>query len=423
MKRPSRRPRKLKNKLAVRRLATIALIVGALSGCFESDEERALAAYEAHEFASAAALSERLAATGNPRGYHLLSLMAAQGLGREVDFAAALVLADQAAALDSTYAATRDAVTALIAAMAAGAQAAFEAEDFERAFALAKPLDAFGHAGARSLRRRLITGHYVALPGSALAWLTFWHTCSGNTRYESDTQSDATFAAKCLGRAVVWDGTVVRVFDDKVNVKMKPGRPGARYDLRLELLAPDEADVRPGAKMRFSGVIDARGTPSRADKLVAARLIEAAPLTDKDLARDTVIRQRAAMAACQKLAEARFRAGYMPDWAIEIEAKVRAGGSPGSRAFSLFVGVVSEADAFTPTADGGWHGVFDGTVTIQSVVARAAQVTKFTADCTVDASFERGKPLEEHAALEFVTIDEPVLTSAPARLLTPRRGE
>ena len=199
---------------------------------------------------------------------------------------AALVLADQAAALDGAYAATRDTVAALIVAMAAAAQAAFEAEDYERAFALTAPLDAFGHAGAENLRRRLITGHYVALPGSALAWLTFWHTCSGNTRYESDRQADATFAADCLGRSVVWDGTVVRVFNDKVNVKMTPGRPGAGYDLRLELVPPDEADVRPGAKMRFSGVIDARGTPSRADKLVAARLIEAAPLTDKDLVRD-----------------------------------------------------------------------------------------------------------------------------------------
>ena len=255
-----------------RQFAVMLVLLTGLSGCFESDEERALAAYEAYEFASAAALSERLAADGNPRGYHLLSLLTAQGLGREVDYAAALVLADQAAAL--------------IVAMAAAAQAAFEAEDYERAFALTAPLDAFGHACAENLRRRLISGHYVALPGSALAWLTFWHTCSGNTRYESDRQADATFAADCLGRSVVWDGTVVRVFNDKVNVKMTPGRPGAGYDLRLELVAPDEADVRPGAKMRFSGVIDARGTPSRADKLVAARLIEAAPLTDKDLVRD-----------------------------------------------------------------------------------------------------------------------------------------
>lgn len=269
-----------------RQFAVMLVLLTGLSGCFESDEERALAAYEAYEFASAAALSERLAADGNPRGYHLLSLLTAQGLGREVDYAAALVLADQAAALDRAYAATRDTVAALIVAMAAAAQAAFEAEDYERAFALTAPLDAFGHAGAENLRRRLITGHYVALPGSALAWLTFWHTCSGNTRYESDRQADATFAADCLGRSVVWDGTVVRVFNDKVNVKMTPGRPGAGYDLRLELVAPDEADVRPGAKMRFSGVIDARGTPSRADKLVAARLIEAAPLTDKDLVRD-----------------------------------------------------------------------------------------------------------------------------------------
>ena len=117
------------------------------------------------------------------------------------------------------------------------------------------------------------------------------------------------------------------------------------------------------------------------------------------------------MAACQKLAEAGFRAGYMPDWAIE--AKARAGGSPSSRAVSLCVGVVSDAEVFTATADGGWHGVFDGSVTIQSVVAGAAQVTEFTADCTVEASFALGKPPEEHAALAFVTINAPVLTQRP----------
>lgn len=402
------------------------LVAGLLGGCFESDEERASEAYEAHDFAAATTLSESLAAAGNPRGYQLLALMAAQGLGRAVDFAAALKAADQAATLDNAYGATREEVTTLMLATATGAEAAFERADYERALALAEPLHAFGHAGATALRRRLITGHFVALPGSALSWLAFWNTCSGNTRYETDAGSDEAFAGGCLGRAVVWDGTVVRIVQDKVNIKMTPGRPGARHDLRLELAAAEKVDpalAKPGTKVRFAGVIDERGTPSRADNLIAARLIETAPLTDEDLARDDVNRLSAAMAACQKLAERLFRAGYMPEWAIETEAKVRAGGSPSSRAFSLFVGIVSESDAFSRTANGGWHGLFDGTVTIQSVVARTAQVTKFTADCTIEPTFERGAPPEEHGVLAFVTIAEPVVDSAPARLQTPRRGD
>ena len=74
-------------------------------------------------------------------------------------------------------------------------------------------LDAFGHAGAENLRRRLITGHYAALPGSALAWLTFWHTCSGNTRYESDRQADATFAAIAMTQPI----SAVRTRDQRAS--------------------------------------------------------------------------------------------------------------------------------------------------------------------------------------------------------------
>jgi hypothetical protein len=406
------------------------LLVG-LSGCFESDEERATAAYEAHDFATAASLAEGLAKDGEAYGYQLLALMAAQGLGRPIDFAEAYDMAAKAQALDPAYAGAREDVEARVNATAAAAQAAFEREDFERARALAEPLAVLGHAGAIALRRQLITGHFVALPESEMSWRDFWHSCSGNTRHESDANSEAAFGADCRGRKVVWDGTVVGVVKDGIKVKMSPGRPGARHDLMLVPAVRTEEPVetrapviaKPGRKVRFSAVIDSRGTPARADKLIDAVLIGDAPLSDRELARGDVKKLRAAMAACQKLAEAKFRASYMPEWAIEIEKKVRAGGSPGSRAFSLFVGVVSEADAFKPTEDGGWHGLWDGTVTIQSVVARTAQVTKFKADCTVAATFKRGLPLEEHAALEFVSISEPKVDSAPGRLQTPGQGD
>lgn len=395
-----------------------------LVGCFESDEERATEAYESYDFETARALAHKIAGAGNPRGHQLLALMTAQGLGGAVDYAEALRLADQAAQLNADYAGTRDIITAQIAATAAAAQAAFDAEDYERAYALTEALANYGHAEASALRQTLITGNYVILPGSVMSWRTFWNTCSGNTQFDTNERSNQAFVEQCGNRTAVWDGTVVRARNGEAYVRMTPGRPGARHDLTLRLggEAPPEL-LAPGTKVRFSGVIAERGTPARPDILVEARLIEPAPLNDDEARRAEIDKVRAVMRACQELAEARFRETYMPDWAIEVEAKVRAGGSPRSRAFSLFVGVVSEADVFERTEDGGWRGVWNGTVTIQSVVARTAQVTNFTADCWMDSEFKRGAPPEDHGRLAFVSVSEPKVESAPGRLQTPRRRD
>jgi hypothetical protein len=406
------------------RAVILGALTVALAGCFESDEERAAEAYESYDFETAHRFAEKSAGNGNPRGYRLLALMAAQGLGRSVDYAEALRLADEAARLGPDYANTRDMVSQQIEDTAAAAQAAFDVEDFERAYALTGPLAAHEHAPSVALRKRLITGNYVILPGSDMSWRTFWNTCSGNTRFDTNERSNQAFLEQCGDRSAVWDGTVVRTRNGEAFVRMTPGRPGARHDLTLRLAgeAPSELMV-PGAKVRFSGVIAERGTPARPDILIEARLIEPAPLTDDENRRAEVDKVRAVMRACQELAEALFRENHMPDWAIEVEAKVRAGGSPRSRAFSLFVGVVSEADVFERTDDDGWRGIWSGTVTIQSVVARTAQVTNFTADCQMDSRFKRGALPEQHGTLTFVAITEPKVDSAPGRLQTPRRGD
>jgi len=407
-----------------RRAGLVCGLALLLAGCFESDEERASQAYTEYDFVTALALAKKIADEDNPRGYELLALMAAQGLGQPIEFADAFELADKAAALDPTYQNTRDTIAGLITAKAEAAAVAFEAEDYERAYALTEPLAAYGHEKGVTLKKTLIIGHYVALPGSDLSWLSFWNICSGNTRFTTNEQSNQAFAEQCSNRQAVWDGTVVRTINGEAYVKMNPGRPGARHDLTLRLSgAAPAALMVPGSKVRFGGVIAERGTPARPDILVEARLIGPAPMNDDESRRAEVDKIRAVMRACQELAEARFRENHMPDWAIEVEAKVRAGGSPRSRAFSLFVGVVSEANVFQRTDDGGWHGVWSGTVTIQSVVARTAQVTSFSADCRMDPQFKRGAPPEDHGSLAFVSITEPKVSSAPGRLQTPRRGD
>jgi len=403
-------------------LACVLAVI--LTSCFESDEERATRAYADYDFQTAQALAQKIAGEDNPRGYELLALMAAQGLGRPIDYSEAFGLADKAATLDQTYLATRDTVSAHIEATAEAAQAAFDAEDYDRAYALTEPLATYGHDAGMTLRKALVVGHYIALPGSDISWRRFWNTCSGNTRFDTNERSEEAFAEQCGDRQAVWDGTVVRTLNGQAYVKMSPGRPGARHDLTLRLAGDAPAELMvPGSKVRFGGVIAERGTPARPDILIEARLIEPAPMNDDESRRAEVDKIRAVMRACQELAEVRFRENHMPDWAIEVEAKVRAGGSPRSRAFSLFVGVVSEADVFQPTDDGGWRGVWSGTVTIQSVVARTAQVTKFTADCQMDPSFKRGMTPEDHGSLAFVSITEPKVDSAPGRLQTPRRGD
>ena len=393
------------------------LVALALAGCLESDEERAAKAYDRLDFATARTLAADIAEAGNPRGYELLALMAAQGLGQPVDYAAALAAADRAAALDAGFETTRATVLQRIAAARAASEKAFSDKRYEHALRLAAPLSAFGDETGKRLETALITGHYVALPGSDMPWRAFREQCGGNVRFEDDRVAQERFDTDCLGRAAVWDGTVIRLQGDTAYVKMRPGRPGARPDLALELAADAERElVRPGAKLRFSGVIAGRGGPDRPDRLTEARVIGAAPLTEDETAREETRRRQDVASACQRLVEAVWRDGHMPDWAIETERAVVAGGSPRSRAFSLHVGIVSGLERFQPAPQGGWRGIFDGTVAIQSAVARTAEVVAFTAECALDADWRKGVDPADHGALRFLVFGESRIESAPARM-------
>ena len=108
------------------RAITLLLLV-ALGGCFESDEERASRAYTERDYETAQELSRELADAGNPRGFDLLALMAAQGMGQPVDFQQAFANAERAIALDPGYASTRDAILARIEHNMASAQRNFDA--------------------------------------------------------------------------------------------------------------------------------------------------------------------------------------------------------------------------------------------------------------------------------------------------------
>ena len=402
---------------AARVLALSAAI--ALGACREDDEERAAEAYDSFDFATARALAAEIAAAGNPRGHELLALMAAQGLGQPVDYAAALAAIDRAVAGDGAYAATREAILGRIAAARAGAEEAFAAERYERAFRLAGPLAAWGDEAGMALETTLITGHFVALPGSAMSWRDYWGRCSGNNRFEDEERGRRTFAADCAGRAVTWDGIVTRNAGGIVQIKMDPGRPGARPDLTLELASDADAHralARIGAKVRFAGTVAARGSPNHPDTLGAARLVGPAPLTPREAERAETRQRQNAASACQRLVEAVYRDGHMPAWAVETERLVIEGGSPRSRAFSLHVGIASGLDRYERAPEGGWRATIEGTVTLQSVVARTAQVTGFTADCTLDAAWRRGADPARHGALTFVAMTDPVVDSAPARM-------
>jgi len=74
------------------------------------------------------------------------------------------------------------------------------------------------------------------------------------------------FDELCAGRHVIWDGVVTRSTSDSVMIKMKPGRTRVRYDLVLKLAEePDQLLFRGRRKLRFRGVVEARGDVSHAD--------------------------------------------------------------------------------------------------------------------------------------------------------------
>ena len=390
-----------------RALALTLLVALALAGCFESDEERALAAYADHDYSTARQLAATISEVGNPRGHELLALMDAQGLGGSIDFAAAFGYVELAIALDPSYETSRATIEDYAERTALSAQAAFDAGEFERARALAAPLAAIGHDGGAALTNRLITGGYVVLDGSAMSWRTFLDLCSGNTRNESAADPDADFAANCQGREAVWDGVVVNLKERTLHLKMDPGRERAHQDLMVDLAETAEAALAVrGSEIRFHGVIGERGDASRPDRLVEARILGPGLRTPEEEAREVALEHQAVIGACRRLINEAFRGSHAPQWTHELRARLTAGQRRRLRFYS-FIALDAPPLAFAGDRDQGYRARLSGHATIQAHNDQTASDQDFVVDCRVEGD-HRGKSRGESlGSITFESLSEP----------------
>ncbi len=390
----------------LRALGFVACVSGA-AGCFENEEERALSAYHAHDHAKASRLAEALAVAGNPRGHELLALMASQGLGRETDFTVAMASIDRAVAVDPHYARSRSLILERIDRTARQAADAFEAGDWERAMALAAPLEAFGHEVGTTLVNRLVTGGYVALPGSAMAWRTFWNDCAGNTRRDDSGADAGAFTERCRGKPAVWEGTVSGRKGETVLIRMAPGRPRARYDLALRFREPpDPALSTAGLKVRFRGVIDERGTPSRPDVLVDAALLAPATLTPEEQARALALARGKVAGACRRLLYDRFRGSDAPQWTRQWRESLPDAERERLRLYT-FIAIDSPPDAYVREDDGGWRARLAGSAVVQAPNAQMASASDFVSLCRIEPAPEATASADLNGTVAFERLAPP----------------
>jgi hypothetical protein len=388
-----------------------ALWLAALfAGCGESDEERALAAYRNADYAQALSLATALAEAGQARGHELLALMAAQGFGQDPDFATAHAHAAAAAALDEAYAGLPQDVSASIDARFATAERTFADGNYERARALAAPLAAHGHGAGDSLYRRLFAGNYLILDGSAMSWRGFRDRCSGMARRESG-DDDATFAADCAGKAVVWQGEVTAVRRDSISLKMTPGRNRVRYDVILEMAEPVSPELaRRRARMRFAGTIAARGDASRPDRLSDGRLLGPGVLTAEEIAEtrsaDEARQRGAAMEACRRIVRERMAREHAPPWIAELMASLSDVERRAARVYYFF-GIHTGIDAMQRSEDGGWEARIEGYARAASPNHQISSISDFVADCQVNPDHAAALDDAGRGSVTFVSISEP----------------
>ncbi|MBL29456.1 MAG: hypothetical protein CMM50_18145 [Rhodospirillaceae bacterium] len=370
------------------RLFAPLLLTLALTGCFESKEERALGAYRDRDYETAIALARELAEDGSARGYELLALASAQGIGGERDYTAAMRWIDKAVAADPGFETARTRLRAQITADAETARKAFDKGDFDRAAKLAEPLAAYGSPAGRDLLDRLYAGHFVALPGSEMSWRQFWNECSGTVRRETEGADAAAFEDSCAGRKVVWEGFLVAKRGPTAFIQMNPGRGRVRQDLALTLAEePDPALAEPGAKVRFSGIVEGCGDQSRPDRLAHGRIVDRARLSRLEIAREDLNRRKKVDAICVKLVEDYFEANYGPPW-IEAMFPDRLKNGEEIR-YRATIDTDTGADVYTQQADGSWEGQIGGRAAIHAYVLEKTYVEHFTADCRVAAGFEK----------------------------------
>lgn len=380
-------------------------------GCFESDEERALAAYDRRDYAEAWHLAQTLADAGNPRGHELRALMAAQGLGTAIDFAGAFAAIDEAVAIDPSYAASRARLDDFVERTATRAQAAFDAAAWEHAMALAAPLEAFGHEAGAALANRLVTGGYVALPGSAMAWRAFWNDCAGNTRRDGADAGASVFAERCRGKTAVWDGTVSAHRGDTLLLRMRPGRPRARHDLALHLRRPaDPTLAAVGGKVRFRGTVEARGDSQRPDVLADAEVLGPAALTPTERARALTLARGKAAGACRRLLYDRFLGVDAPAWTRSWRASLPAAERDRLRLYT-FVAIDSPPAAYERDGDGGWRARLVGRATVQAPNAQIASVSEFVALCRIEPAPDAVRSADLTGTIAFERLAEPRMGS------------
>jgi len=369
------------------RLAVAALLVGAgLAGCFEDAEERALDAYRAGDYALARERANALAEAGQARGFELIALMAAQGLGGPLDFVGARQAADRAAAIDASYADLRMRLDARIETVRQEAARAFADGRYGRVRQLATALDKAGDADATRLLDSLYAGHYLRLPGSDMTWRTFRDLCSGATRLADERIDEARFTADCAGRHVVWDGTLVGRTGDGVTIRMDAGRPGARFDLAVALAQAPRAElIKPGRKVRVTATVAAPGDIRHPDRLTDGALSGEAYVTLAERGKRDARKVEKVVVACRKRLESLFRGTYAPDWVQELEARNEAGQAPPPYLFVL-VAIDPESEQLHHQADGTWRGQVTGFASVQTARVATVTTSDFRAECVVDAS-------------------------------------
>jgi len=371
-------------------------VVGALSlccllllaGCFESKAERAVEAFRERDYETALALARELSAEGHPRGYEILALASAQGLGMARSYTEAMRWIEKAASADPAFRRSQEMIEAQITMAEQRARQAFEAGAFERAADLAAPLADYGSATGRDLINRLHTDHYVTLPGSELTWRRFWNECSGVVRREDEGADAAVFEDRCKGRSVVWEGYLVGRRGDEIMLRMDPGRGRVRQDLVVSLAeAAEPAAAEVGAKIRFAGVIAARGDEARPDRLAEGRILGPGTLSRFEMAREDLERRKLIDAICVKLVEAYYRDHHTPDWIAEIIGERREAGLP--IRFYYTIEPETGADVFRQSDDGSWQGRLAGQARITNYRIRRSHLADFTADCRIFPDHER----------------------------------
>jgi len=370
---------------AARRGGSALLLLGLLAGCFESEEEAAVSAFRDRDYDRAARLADSLAEDNHPRGYEIQALLAAQGIGVPQDFARATALMDEAVALDPAYDSSRSLILERVRATEKAAEAALDRGDHANALRLARPLADYGSDTGREILDRLYSDHQVLLPGSDLTWRAFWNRCSGSIRDEDEATGTARFQSECLGRRIVWDGTIVRAREGEITVKMRPGRSRAPQDLVLDMIdAPEDPIETFGRKVRFAGIVAGRGSVSKPDRLEQAAVLGPAWMTRADEAEAEQKAADSVRTACVDLLTHLYKTSHAPAWVGAARRRAEENDWP-EQPMAFSIRITSPDDAFRQQADESWRADVEGVASIILARVKPSRYTEiaFSGHCDI----------------------------------------